>query len=218
MARKKNRLDVLFIRTTWRILLILCFFTIVSDFAVKRIAQHRIHTEIGTLPKNRVGLLLGTAKYVARNKLNLYYIYRIEAAVKLYENGKIDFILVSGDNGSISYDEPTTMKNDLVARGIPASRIYLDYAGFRTLDSVVRAKEIFGQSSFTIISQRFHNERAIVLCKLHGINAVGYCARDVKNSGGIKTKARELLARNKMFLDSALGKRPKFLGERIDIN
>jgi SanA protein len=108
-----------------------------------------------------VGLVLGTSQYLKNGYLNWYFKYRIEATVELYKKGKIDFILVSGDNSHKNYDEPTAFKNELIKRGIPADQIYLDYAGFRTLDSVVRAKEIFGQTSITIISQKFHNERAI---------------------------------------------------------
>ena len=93
----------------------------------------------------------------------MYFEYRIRATIQLYKSGKIKYILVSGDNGNKNYDEPTAFKNELISRGILAEKIYLDYAGFRTLDSVIRAHAIFGQSSFTIISQKFHNERAIYL-------------------------------------------------------
>ena len=79
----------------------------------------------------------------------MYYKYRLEAAIKLFKSGKIEYIVISGDNGSKTYDEPTDFKEDLIKAGIPENKIYLDYAGFRTLDSVVRIKEIFGQKLHT---------------------------------------------------------------------
>ena len=193
------------------------FFIVVSNSLVERKTRNSLFNETEKIPKNKVGLLLGTSKYLRDGRINLYYKYRIEAAIRLFKAGKIEFILISGDNGTKEYDEPTTIKNDLIAKGIPSERIYLDYAGFRTLDSVVRSKEIFGQDSITIISQPFHNERAIYIAKRKGIQAVGYNAKDVKVYYGLKTKAREKLARSKMVLDIIFGKKPKFLGETIEI-
>ncbi len=137
--------------------------------------------------------------------------------MKLFEEGKIDYILVSGDNGSKYYDEPSDFKEELIRRGIPAAQIYLDYAGFRTLDSVVRAKKIFGQERITIISQKFHNERAIYLAEKNGISAIGFNAKDLSGKYGLKTKVREYLARTKAFIDILFGVEPKFLGKQITI-
>lgn len=179
--------------------------------------QDQLYDKSSQIPKNKVGLLLGTSKYLSSGSVNLYYAYRIDAAVALFEAEKIDYILVSGDNGSINYDEPTTFKDDLVARGIPEERIFLDFAGFRTLDSVVRANEVFGLSTFTIISQQFHNERAIFLAKHINIDAIAYNAKDVSNSYGFKTKIREYLARTKAAADAIFNVQPKYLGEKINI-
>lgn len=170
------------------------------------------------IPKNKVGLLLGTGKYLQNGWRNLYYTYRIQAAVSLYKSGKISYLLVSGDNSREEYDEPSTIKADLIAQGIPENRIVLDYAGFRTLDSVVRAKKIFGQHQLTIISQPFHNKRAICIAKSKGIEAVGFNAKDVSTRYGIKVVIRERLARVKMLLDLLIGKEPKFLGDPIKID
>lgn len=192
-------------------------FVLLSDYWVKNNAETRVYKEVSEIPKNKVGLLLGTAKWLPGGSVNLYYKYRLEATVRLFQQGRIDFVLVSGDNSRKEYDEPTTMKEDLVAAGIPEDRIFLDYAGFRTLDSVVRSKEIFGQQSITIISQQFHNERAIFLADRYGIDAIGYNARDVSRAYGFKVQVREKLARCKMMLDLIFGKDPKFLGERVTI-
>lgn len=135
----------------------------------------------------------------------------------LFKAEKIEFILISGDNGRQGYNEPEAFKKVLVERGIPAERIFLDYAGFRTLDSVIRAREIFGLEEFTIISQQFHNERAIYIAQKNGINAIGFNAQDVSDYNGFKTKVREYLARTKLFVDIFLGTTPKFLGEKIEI-
>lgn len=137
--------------------------------------------------------------------------------MELYKAEKIDFILVSGDNGSEGYDEPTDFKNDLIESGIPESKIYLDYAGFRTLDSMVRVKEIFGQTSVTIISQQFHNERALYLANHFDIEAIGYNARGVSGKKAMKVQLREYLARVKVFVDILLNVNPKFLGEPVEI-
>ncbi|MBO3097625.1 SanA/YdcF family protein [Gelidibacter pelagius] len=180
-------------------------------------AKEDVYSKINDLPKNKVGLLLGTSKYMAKGGINLYYAYRIDAAVALFKAGKIDYILVSGDNGSEYYDEPTTFKDDLIKRGIPEDRIVLDFAGFRTLDSVVRAKEVFGQDAFTIISQKFHNERAIYLAKNFKIDAIAFNAKDVGNLYGLRTRGREYLARVKASIDVLFNVQPKFLGEKIQI-
>ena len=188
------------------------------DNWVQRTANPEIFSNIETLPNNKVGLLLGTRKTLASGYQNLYYQYRIEAAEKLFKAGKIKYILISGDNSTKAYDEPTDMRDDLVTRGIPIEKIYLDYAGFRTLDSVVRANKIFGQKELTIISQPFHNERAIFISNKKGIKSVGYNAKDVSARYGLKTMIREKLARVKMLLDLTFGVQPKFLGHPIEIN
>jgi len=182
---------------------------------VEKSAIDKLYTDVKNIPSNKVGLLLGTGKTLSNGHINLYYKYRIEAAVTLYNAGKISYILVSGDNGHEHYDEPTTIKNDLIAKGIPANKIFLDYAGFRTLDSVVRCKVVFGQKRITIISQSFHNERALFIADRKGVEAVAFNAEDVSMRYGFKTRLRERLARVKMMLDLGLGKQPKFLGEKV---
>ncbi len=169
------------------------------------------------IPKNRVGLVLGTSKRLTDGQPNPYYIYRINATIELFRAGKIDFILVSGDNGSRYYNEPNTFKKDLVKSGIPEEKIFLDYAGFRTLDSMVRAKSIFGLDSVTVISQEFHIERAIYLAEKKGLNAIGFNAKDVSGNQGLQVRLREYLARVKVFLDLLLNTQPKFYGEKIEI-
>lgn len=179
--------------------------------------QGETYASTSEIPKNKVGLVLGTAKRLNNGNINNYFKYRIAATVKLYKAGKIDFVLVSGDNGRTEYDEPTDFMNELIANGIPENKIFLDYAGFRTLDSVVRAKKIFGQNELTIISQEFHSERAVFLAKANDIKAVGFNAKDVSTRYGIKVQIREYFSRTKVFVDILFGVQPKFLGEAIEI-
>lgn len=175
------------------------------------------YDRVEDIPYNKVGLVLGTTKNTVSGHLNPYYVYRISAAVELFNSGKVDYLLVSGDNAEIYYNEPIAMMNDLIEQGIPEDRIYLDYAGFRTLDSIVRSKEIFGQESITIISQEFHNKRAITIAHFKNVKAVGYNAKDVSFRIGLKTNFREIFARVKMVYDLIFNKQPRFLGETIDI-
>lgn len=197
--------------------LITILFVAFSNYEIHRSAENLTFSNTSDIKKNRVGLVLGTSKYYKGGGLNLYFQYRIDAAVTLFNADKIDYILVSGDNGSMSYNEPITIKKELIKRGIPEEAIFLDYAGFRTLDSVVRAKEVFGQDEITVISQQFHNERAIYIAQNHGINAIGFNAKDLEGTNGLRVKLREYLARTKAFLDILFGVEPKFYGERIEI-
>ena len=200
------------------LILILPFILIlVSNYSVEKNAENKTYSDSSIIKKNKVGLVLGTSKTLKNGRINLYFKYRIKATVELYKKGKIEFVLISGDNGNKNYDEPTDFKNELIRNGIPENKIFLDYAGFRTLDSVVRSKEIFGQENITIISQKFHNERAIYLAEKNGINAIGFNAKDVSGRYGLRVKAREYLARTKVFVDILFRVKPKFLGKRIEI-
>jgi len=200
------------------VLIVLAVISIlISNKLIEKASQNKLFDSTEIIPQNKVALLLGTGKYTQGKYINLYYKYRIEATIKLYESGKINFILISGDNSRKEYDEPNTMKQDLMKKGIPEDKIYLDYAGFRTLDSVVRCKEIFNQSKITIISQKFHNQRAIFIAQHYNIDAIGFNAQDVSIYWGFKTRMREHLARVKVMIDLLIGKQPKFLGEKINI-
>lgn len=185
-----------------------------------RVSQEapRTFDSLEAVPVNHVGLVLGCSEKGPGGRDNLFFKHRIAAAAALFTAGKIRYILVSGDNHIAEYDEPTDMKNALVAMGIPADRIVCDFAGFTTLDSMVRCKEVFGQSAVTVISQQFHNERAIYIARAHGLEAVGFNAAGVGAGRGLKTYAREAGSRVKAVWDVAIyGRRPKFLGERVVI-
>lgn len=190
---------------------------LLSNSVISSAAEGKTFSAVDEVPTNRVGLVLGTAKNLVGGQPNRYYSNRISATIALYKAGKIEFVLVSGDNGTQYYNEPKTIKKDLIEGGIPAERIYLDYAGFRTLDSVVRAKEVFGLERVTVISQKFHNERAIYLAEKKGLTAMGFNAKDVSGNSGLKVHLREYLARVKVFVDLMFNTQPKFFGEKIKI-
>jgi SanA protein len=191
--------------------------TIWSNHTIKEASKNYITDNIDNVETSKVGLLLGTSKLLKGGYKNEYFFNRIDAAVELYKKGKIQNVLISGDHGTQNYNEPLDMKKELIKNGIPDSVIYLDYAGFRTLDAIVRANAIFGQSSFLVISQKFHNERAVFLAQKYGLNAYGYNAKDVSYGYGLSTNIREYFARVKVFLDLFFGVKPKFLGEKIVI-
>ena len=145
----------------------------------------------------------------------MYFKYRINPAVELYRAGKIKHIIVSGDNSLKEYNEPKQMQQALIQKGVPESAITLDYAGFRTLDSVVRGKKVFGQQKFIIISQKFHIERALFIAHKYGIDAIGFAALDPPEKYSIKTKVREVFAKTKAVIDLyIINKKPKFLGKK----
>jgi len=182
-------------------------------------AKPYLYTNVEKIPPKRVALVLGCSKYLGGHRLNYFYKYRIESAVKLFKRGKVKAIVVSGDNGNKAYDEPTQMRDDLVKSGIPSRYIQLDYAGFRTLDSIVRAKAIFDLEDYIIVSQRFHLERAIYIAHVKGQKVLGFVAKDFEGTVWNKRmRRRELLARAKAWLDvQVLGVEPKFYGDRVEV-
>ena len=190
---------------------------IAADYTVEKSTDDFVYSDTTAIPYRKTALLLGTAKHLRSGNINHYYQNRITAAVALYKAKKIEFIVISGDNGEKNYNEPEDMMNDLVRLGVPMDKIFLDYAGFRTFDSVVRMNKIFGQSSFTVISQEFHNRRAIYIAQQKGLDAVGFNADDVSVSYGFKTQVREKLARVDVFVDLLNRTEPKFLGDPIEI-
>lgn len=169
-------------------------------------AKGKVFSDIDSIKYNKVGLLLGTTPQARIGRItNYFFVYRIDAAEHLYKAGKIEKILISGDEKSLDgINEPECMRDSLVARGVPASAIILDGKGYRTICSVVNANKVYGLKSFTIISQKFHNERAIYQAEHLGLdvkNIQAYNAKDPKSRRAYLTTIREYFARVKMFLD-----------------
>lgn len=189
-----------------------------SALLISGTSEGRTYSSTETIPHRRVGLLLGCQMNHENGEPNLFFLPRVVAAAELFKAGKVDFLLVSGDNHRVGYDEATDMKNALVREGVPADRVVCDYAGFRTLDSVVRAKEVFGQDRITVISQLFHNRRAIFIASHFGIDAIGFNAADVDVFRSFDILVREQMARVKAVLDIYVFRtKPRFLGKKIAI-
>ena len=181
-------------------LMLICNQIVVSN------AEGKVFSEIDGIKYNKVGLLLGTTPQARITKVkNYFFIYRLDAAEQLYRAGKIEQILISGDENSLDgVNEPECMRDSLVARGVPANAIILDGKGYRTINSIINANKVYGLKSFTIISQQFHNERAIYQAEHLGLdieNIQAYNAKMPKSRRAYLTSIREYFARVKMFMD-----------------
>ncbi|MCU7492146.1 MAG: vancomycin high temperature exclusion protein [Bacteroidota bacterium] len=193
--KKKFRAFLLSFGTLIVLLAALIFF---CNWKINSYAGKYTYYGLDKIPSNEAGLLLGTGKYLKPRVVNLYFAYRINAAVALYKSGKIKVIVVSGNRFN---NEPRNMRIDLMKNGVPPEAIYSDEEGFRTYDSVVRMRDLFGYEKFTVISQDWHNERAIFIARKLGLDVIGYNAKDVKGVMGFETGLRELFSRVKVFMD-----------------
>ncbi len=197
---------------------IICIMILSCNWWIVSSTRNKLYSVIDSIPANDIGLVLGASKTLKNGKENLFFKYRMEAAASLFKAGKIRHIIVSGDNHKKEYDEATDMRDALIAKGVPDSCITLDYAGFRTLDSVVRCWKIFGQKKFTVISQAFHNQRAVFIARYNDLDVVAFNAGDVPDHFSFKTRMREYFAKTKAIIDLyLLNKQPKFLGEEVKI-
>lgn len=211
-----------FWRTVLRVgicsVILFCLLILVGNWWVVESTEHDIFSDYEHLPVNPVGLVLGTSSRLSNGLPNPYFENRMRAAAELYKLGKVGHIIVSGDNRTKFYNEPMEMKKALVKLGVPDSVITLDYAGLRTLDSVVRSKEIFGQDHITIITQSFHSYRAIFISHYFNINAVALVANEPQLEPTVNIYVREYFARAKAILDLyVLKTAPHHLGEKEPI-
>lgn len=179
-----------------------------------------VFEDLERIPTNDVGLVLGTSPYTRHGSRNLLFRHRIQAAASLYRAGKVRHLLLSGANPDETYNEPRKMYQALRAAGVPDAAMTMDFAGFRTLDSMIRAREIFGLDRLTIISQRFHDYRAVFIARHEGLDAVAYHSPQEDASQSLRVEAREFLARARAVLDLfVIFTQPRFLGEarRIEL-
>jgi len=191
----------------------LFFFIWYANYAATRAGKDILYDDIADVPHRQAGLVFGCSEKLGERE-NLYFKYRIKAAAELWHAGKVDFLIVSGDNRERYYNEPVAMRKALVEAGVPFKKIVCDYAGLRTLDSVVRAKKIFGLNEVIFISQKFQNERAAYIAQANGMDVLGYNAQDVEGYAARKTEDREVLARVKMWIDvNITDMQPKHLGD-----
>lgn len=208
--------------THWRklalfFLLIVAFIAAVNLWMI-RAARPFIFTNTATIPPNDVALVLGTGPFTAKGNTNLHFVVRVEAAATLFKSGKVKHLLLSGDNHIRGYDEPTEMKNALLKLGVPDAAMTLDYAGLRTLDSMERARKIFGQTNLTIITEDFHAARSIFLARHFGIEPVLFRAEELPPMWTNNMRLREMAARVVAVFDVYVWHRgAHHLGEPIQI-
>lgn len=204
-------------------LILFCLIIIVASgcfsfYLVEKTSAPYLSYDINALPHCKTGLVLGTSKRLANGTPNLYFTFRMDAAEKLFKSGKVEYLILSGDNRANHYNEPRDMQRELIKRGIPDSCLVLDYAGLRTFDSMVRCHEIFGQDSVIVVSQQFHNARAVYIGQTNGLRAFGLNAQKVTTQSEIKIKFREFFSRIKCLLDIyLLNTKPRHLGQKIII-
>ncbi len=204
-----------FIKLIFLVIISFAIIIVISNFWVIGTTYPRVYEEVSLLPHKRLGLVLGTTHKLKSGGENPYFTGRIKTVAKLYKEGKIDHILLSGDNRTKYYNEPAKMKEALLKENIPEGAITLDYAGFRTLDSIIRCKEIFGQNEVIIVTQRFHSYRALFISDYYKLDAVVMAAQKVKFPDSMRTSLREIIARPLAIIDLfILKKKPLMLGKK----
>ena len=185
--------------------------------AVVRAGRGRIYFDPNLVPAREVAIVLGTSPKF-RNGPNPFFESRMDAAAELWKRGKVRHFIVSGDNGRRTYDEPTAMRDALVERGVPAAAVTLDYAGFRTLDTMARGFTVFGQRKITVVTDDFHLPRALFLAEAHGMDAVGFGGKPIPLRWSKKTRTREVASRIAAWLDvHLLRTKPKFFGPPVAV-
>lgn len=199
------------VKKLWKWLLLLFILMLGIDLGTSYLVKDQVYTNIEQLPKREYAVVLGTAKYYPSGAPNLYYKYRLEAAKSLFSQQKVDYFLMSGDNKTAYYNEPKMMSSDLLKMGVSTEAIKQDYAGYSTLDSILRADKVFQLKPFTIVSQQFHCERALLIARFHRINAICFAAKYPENH--YRVRIREFFARTAMVLSLLVGAEPSTLEE-----
>ena len=218
--KRRSSLRTFFVWTT-RILSLVISLPFILLFTANQLirisSNDKLYDALPEVPVNQTALVLGTSHRVRSGGPNPYFHNRMQAAAELYHSGKVKYLIVSGDNRTRWYNEPEEMMQQLIRLGVPKNDIYMDFAGLRTLDSVIRARDVFGQDSITVVSQRFHNQRAVYIASVNGLHAVAYNAADVHSSQHFRILVREWFAKAMVFWDLFLGTRPDTGGETIQI-
>ncbi len=183
-------------RFTFLILETVILLMILANFWVYSVTEGKTYSRISKIPPREVALVLGTSPKMKSGVANPYFTYRMDATALLYHHGKIKKIIVSGEK-SKGYDEPEAMKKFLIYQGgIPEDIIIKDPKGFKTRESILRCKNEFKQKNVIIVSQGFHNLRALFFARNIGMNALGFDAHDVtKNESYYRNHTREFFAR-----------------------
>jgi SanA protein len=193
-------------------------FLVLCNVWVVATTSEKVYEAYDKLPDHRIALVLGTSHRTMTGGPNPYFEKRMETAAKLFKNSKVDHFILSGDNRSRYYNEPIEMRKALVKMGVPPTAITLDYAGLRTLDSIIRCKQIFGQDKITIITQPFHSYRALFISDYYDIDAVAMVAGEPDFENSVKVRVREYFARTKAVLDLYVFRTPpRYLGQKEEV-
>lgn len=200
------------------LLILLISIIIGANMWVLRSTDNQIYSDIDQIPETELALVLGTSHRLVNGSPNPYFMERMQLAARLYGEGKVKHILVSGDNATMYYNEPIVMKNALIKLGVPEEVITLDYAGFRTLDSIVRCKKVFDQNDVTIITQSFHSYRALFISDYYNMKSIAMVNEDGPDIPR-EMIFREYLARTLAVFDLyIINREPKFLGKKETLN
>ena len=205
---------------------IVCYFLLVFilmlvsismlSYHIKSYSEPYIYDNSSEMPEVYSVIVLG-ASVLPSGELSTMLKDRVESALLLYEQGKVQRFLVSGDNGTTTYNEPIAMKKYLRERGVPEESIFMDFAGFDTYDSVYRASYIFEINNAIVVSQRFHLPRAIYIARKMGLNYYGYNGDRREYDMESRNRYREIAANVKAFLELLINKEPHFKGDKIPI-
>lgn len=195
------------------VLLLIILVVVVCDQTVAHNANGHVFGNVDSIPHRKVGIILGTSPISTWNgRRNYYFDHRIKAGAELYKARKVDWLVVSGGdyrNSENGYDEPVAMRDSLIKQGVDSARIVLDYDGIRTLNSIAKMRDVYCQDSIVIISQKYHNERALYQARHLGIDAIGFNAKTPgRRTSWWRNRGREVLARVKLFIDVARGLHP----------
>lgn len=205
-------------RVFFIVVLLIVVFLVGCNLWVVWSTQDKVYSNSELLPDHRMALVLGTSHKTISGKPNPYFEKRMETAAELFTSGKIDHFILSGDNRSMYYNEPVAMRKALLKKGVPGTAITLDYAGLRTLDSIVRCKQIFGQEKITVITQPFHSYRALFISEYYELDAVAMVADEPNFENSIKVRLREYIARPIAVLDLYVFKTaPRFMGQKEEV-
>ena len=183
--------------------------------AVKLAYSHKIYT-VETAPSSRVAVVFGAAVY--GDRLSSVLRDRVETAVSLYEAGLVDKIIMSGDNQTLNYDEPSAMVAYAVEQGVPPEAVQPDYGGRRTYDTCYRAQHIFQAEQVILVTQEFHLPRALFTCQMLGLGSIGVAADKRPYRGARWYELRETGATLMALRDVVMQKPPPILGEPIPLN
>ncbi|MEU8944129.1 MULTISPECIES: ElyC/SanA/YdcF family protein [unclassified Streptomyces] len=198
-------------RRAVQVVMALCVLALLPATWLYVVTDGRLRTT-ADVPRTEVAVVFGAGLW--DGEPSPYLAHRLDAAARLYRAGRIEVVLVTGDNSRADYDEPDAMRAYLAGHGVPDDRVVTDYAGFDTWDSCVRARKIFGVRRAVLISQGFHIRRAVELCRAAGVRSYGVGVDDRHDVTWYYGGAREVFAAGKALLDVVFEPDPRFLGRK----